>query len=185
MRTLGAGAQLARNLARRTVLHVGGRARQIPQSRAIVERAGARFLHHDGGVEDNPALLAGLVSRADMVFFPIDCVSHDAVGTVKRLCRQMGKHYEPLRSASLAALLPHLTASAQTQRPDERTFPRGEDQRSTARGQLHRGAARSRAPASASLHHAPRQVSNRERLAAFRPTMTHRPSVAIAKFALF
>jgi hypothetical protein len=45
------------------------------------------------------------VSRADHVFFPIDCISHDAVTTIKKLCRQTGKIYQPLRTASLACLL--------------------------------------------------------------------------------
>jgi hypothetical protein len=89
----------------RTVLYVGGRANQVPQLKALVERAGGRFLHHDGGIEHNATLLPGLVSRADRVFFPVDCISHDAVTTIKRLCRQAGKGYEPLRTASLACLL--------------------------------------------------------------------------------
>ena len=45
------------------------------------------------------------MNRADRVFFPIDCVSHDAVATIKRLCRLTEKSYEPLRTASLACLL--------------------------------------------------------------------------------
>jgi len=92
-------------IAGRTVLYVGGRAKQMPQLKALVERAGARFLHHDGGIEHNATLLPGMVSRADRVYFPIDCVSHDAAATVKRLCRQAGKSYQPLRTASLACLL--------------------------------------------------------------------------------
>src|SRR5262249_30544269 len=92
-------------LAGRTVLYVGGRANQMPQLKALVERAGGRFLHHDGGIEHSGTLLPGLVSRADHVFFPVDCISHDAVATIKRLCRQAGKGYEPLRTASLACLL--------------------------------------------------------------------------------
>jgi hypothetical protein len=71
----------------------------------LVERIGAGFLHHDGGIEHGAALLPGLVSRADRVLFPIDCVSHDAVAMIKRLCRQTGKRYAPLRTASLACLL--------------------------------------------------------------------------------
>jgi len=100
----GAGAQgLA--LPGVTLLYVGGRAHQIPLLRALIERIGARFLHHDGGIEHGAALLPGLVSRADRVLFPIDCVSHDAVAMIKRLCRQTGKRYAPLRTASLACLL--------------------------------------------------------------------------------
>jgi molybdate transport system regulatory protein len=42
--------------------------------------------------------------RADVLLFPIDCISHDAVATLKRLCRQLEKPYLPLRAASLATL---------------------------------------------------------------------------------
>jgi Uncharacterized protein conserved in bacteria (DUF2325) len=94
----------ALDLSTRTILYVGGRPNQIPQLKALVERTGARFLHHDGGIEHNSSLLPGLISRADVLLFPIDCISHDAVATLKRLCRQLEKPYLPLRSASLATL---------------------------------------------------------------------------------
>jgi Uncharacterized protein conserved in bacteria (DUF2325) len=98
-----------------TILYVGGRVHQIPQFKALVERTGARFLHHDGGIEHSSTLLPGLVSRADHLFFPIDCISHDAASTIKRLCRQLEKPYHPLRTASLATL-----ASALAQMSQER-----------------------------------------------------------------
>ena len=77
---------------------------QSPKLRALVERSGASFLHHDGGIEDRSGLLEAQVSRADVVFFPVDCVSHNAVGTVKRMARYMGKPYVALRSSGLTAL---------------------------------------------------------------------------------
>jgi hypothetical protein len=98
------------NLSGITVLYVGGRASQIPQFKALIERMGAHFLHHDGGLEQNVGLLPSLVSRADHVTFPVDCVSHDAMVTIKRLCRQTGRPYRPLRNASLTCLLSFLPA---------------------------------------------------------------------------
>jgi hypothetical protein len=85
-----------------TLLYVGGRPAQIGHLRALAERFGAIFLHHDGGIEERGGLLPGLVSRADAVLFPVDCVSHAAMSQVKRLCRQAGKPFLPLRSAGLA-----------------------------------------------------------------------------------
>ena len=92
-----------------TFLYVGGRPHQVPGLKAMIERTGARFLHHDGGIEDSSGLIPELVSRADRVFFPVDCISHDAMATIKRLCRLMTKTYEPLRTASLSCLLSALT----------------------------------------------------------------------------
>src|ERR1700722_15476739 len=92
-----------------TVLYVGGRANQAPQLKGLVESTKGRFLHHDGGIEHSPNLLPGLVSRADIAVFPVDCVSHDAAAAVKRVCRQLGKRYIPLRTSSLACLLSGLS----------------------------------------------------------------------------
>jgi hypothetical protein len=93
------------------VLYVGGRNHQIPQLKGLVEGANGRLLHHDGGVEHNAAMIPGLVSRADMVVFPVDCISHEAAIAVKRSCRLMGKRYVPLRTSSLACLLTALAAA--------------------------------------------------------------------------
>jgi hypothetical protein len=43
------------------------------------------------------------VSRADIVLFPTNCVSHEAMWSAKRLATQLGKPYRAMRSASLAA----------------------------------------------------------------------------------
>ena len=51
------------------VLYVGGRVNQVPQLRAVVERAGGSLLHHDGGIEHSMTLLPGLISRADCACF--------------------------------------------------------------------------------------------------------------------
>jgi hypothetical protein len=102
------------SLAGLTLLYVGGRTDKLGHLRASSERLGARFLHHDGGVDDRSGLLGGLVSRADVVMFPVDCVSHAAVGTVKRLCRQMSKPFVPLRSTGMGSFV---AALSRTTRP--------------------------------------------------------------------
>lgn len=88
-----------------TVLYVGGRPNQVAHLRAAAEQAGAMLLHHDGGIENHLHLLRGLTSQADVVVFPVDCISHHAAHMVKQLCRQTGKRFLPLRSASATSLL--------------------------------------------------------------------------------
>ena len=71
----------------------------------MVERRGGTVLTHDGGAEDSPSLLPGLVARAAVVLFAVDCFSHDAAGSIKRACRDRAILFVPLRAAGLAALL--------------------------------------------------------------------------------
>ena len=85
-----------------TLLYVGGRQAQIGHLRAVAERSGAIFLHYDGGIEERSGLLQGLISRADAVIFPVDCISYAAMSLIKRTCRQSDKPFLPLRGAGLA-----------------------------------------------------------------------------------
>ncbi|WP_247873305.1 DUF2325 domain-containing protein [Azospirillum sp. TSH64] len=40
----------------------------------------------------------------------MDCVSHAAAGRIKTLCRQAGKPFVPLRSASIASFIAAIAA---------------------------------------------------------------------------
>ncbi len=116
-RWLGQETSAPPDLAGAHVLYVGGRAHQVPQLKSLVERAGGGFLHHDGGIEHSVTLLPGLIGRADVVVFPIDCISHDAMGMVKRQCRQSATRFLPLRTSSLACLLSGLAAIESLPKP--------------------------------------------------------------------
>ena len=105
-------AGAASNLPAQRILYVGGRPGCTEQIRAALETAGGALLCHDGGRHDSPSLLPGLISQADRVAFPVDCVSHDAALTVKRLCRQLGKPWLPLRSSGLGSFLAALSEPA-------------------------------------------------------------------------
>ena len=107
----GASAPEA-DLGGATILYVGGRANQLPRFKALVEQAHGQLIHHDGGVEDAAALLPGLVGRADVTLFPVDCISHNAMAQAKRVCQQLDKPFVPLRTSSLACLLSVLPALA-------------------------------------------------------------------------
>jgi hypothetical protein len=92
-------------LSGQNVLYVGGRPNQVPAMKAAVEHLGGTLLHHDGGVEHHVVLLPGLVSRADVVVFPVDCVSHEAANAVKTHCQLVGKVFLPLRSSGISSLI--------------------------------------------------------------------------------
>lgn len=100
------------NLGGRCILYVGGRPQCVNRYRQILERWNGELLHHDGGQEKSIHELASAIARADTVVFPCDCVSHDAVCNVKKLCRQLMKRYVPLRSSGLASLMAALKTGA-------------------------------------------------------------------------
>ena len=79
------------DLREKAVLCVG-RGEEAPSlARQLVEIAGGRYLHHDGGDDaDDPALEAGL-RAADLVICQTGCVSHGAYWRVQDHCRRTGK----------------------------------------------------------------------------------------------
>lgn len=101
----GLPAPLEDILDGRTVFYCGGRPGHVETIRRLVEKCRGTFLHHDGGKEERMGLMASQLQGADIVVFPVDCVSHDAMGQVKRLCRQSGKAYRALRTSSLGSFV--------------------------------------------------------------------------------
>ncbi|KQV33687.1 MULTISPECIES: DUF2325 domain-containing protein [unclassified Rhizobium] len=93
------------------VLYVGGRRNLFDHIRAYAESRNIDLLLHDGGMEDSTTLLPALIGQAATVLFPVDHISHTAVGILKRLCREQGKSYLPLRSAGLASFLAAITGA--------------------------------------------------------------------------
>lgn len=91
-------------LGDRAVLCVGGRPASVPVYRHLVERTGGRFLHHDGGEEDNPAQLDATLAAADLVICQTGCISHDAYWRVKDHCKRTGKRCVFVDSPSTAGL---------------------------------------------------------------------------------
>jgi hypothetical protein len=77
-------------LGDRAVLCVGGRSSAVPLYRRLVEDRGARFVHHDGGDEDNVQRLQACLTAADLVICQAGCVSHDAYWRVKDHCKRTG-----------------------------------------------------------------------------------------------
>jgi len=94
----------ASDMQGRCLLYVGGRNKLKAHFRTLVEQQyGGRFLHHDGGLHGKDQCLYQVLCQADLVFCPVDCISHHACQMVKQFCK---KHHKPmvlLRSESLSA----------------------------------------------------------------------------------
>ena len=97
-------ASEAPRLDHRAVLCVGGRTASVPIYRQVIEHRGARFLHHDGGTEDNSSQLDATLAAADLVICQSGCISHNAYWRVKDHCKRTGKPCVFVETPSRAAL---------------------------------------------------------------------------------
>jgi hypothetical protein len=109
----------------RRILYVGGRPSSTPSIRALVERYGGVFRHHDGGLEDRKGLLTASVLWAELVVFPVDCVDHDSVGVLKQLCSRHAIDFLALRSAGIGSFAAALSREGERHQggpnsPDDR-----------------------------------------------------------------
>jgi hypothetical protein len=87
------------------IVYVGGRPGSNTALKSLVESFGGEFIVHDGGIEDRKGLLAPAVARADRVVFPVDCIDHDSMNTLKRVCDRHDVPYHPVRTASVASFV--------------------------------------------------------------------------------
>ncbi|WP_321795526.1 DUF2325 domain-containing protein [Caballeronia sp. J97] len=98
------------------IVYVGGRPNSNAVLKSLVDAAGGELIVHDGGIEDRKGLLAAALPHADVVLFPVDCIDHDSMSMLKRVCERNGVEYSPLRTASVASFVEfvaRLNASAQ------------------------------------------------------------------------
>jgi hypothetical protein len=101
----GGGKTALPPLDGKCVLYVGGRPGCADRLCKMVATAGGKLLVHDGGIEDRDGLLATMLPRAQMVVFPIDCISHNAMHVAKQACARRGIACHPIRSASVASFV--------------------------------------------------------------------------------
>jgi hypothetical protein len=91
-------------LAERSILCVGGRSGNVATYRALIERAGGQFAHHDGGLEDNTNRLEASLAAADLVICQTGCISHSAYWRVKDFCKRTGKRCVFIDNPSISSL---------------------------------------------------------------------------------
>ena len=89
----------------RRIVYVGGRPGSNQALRRWVTSAGGELTVHDGGIEDRKGLLAAALAGADLAVFPVDCIDHDSMNTLKRVCDRHQVAYHPLRTASVASFV--------------------------------------------------------------------------------
>jgi hypothetical protein len=105
----GSKAAELTNLSGKRVVYVGGRPGSNAALRQLVESAGGDFVVHDGGIEDRKGMFAAALPRADIVVFPVDCIDHDSMNLLKRVCDRHQVDYHPVRTASVASFVELMT----------------------------------------------------------------------------
>lgn len=101
------------DLCGRKILYVGGRINSCPHLKSATETVNGCFIYHDGGLEENPHKLTAALQQADVVFFPTDCVSHEASNRVKDFCNRAKKPLVQLKSSGVSSFKESLHQFAQ------------------------------------------------------------------------
>ena len=96
--------KIALRLHDQSVLCVGGRSGNVATYRALIERVGAQFAHHDGGLEDNANQLDASLAAADLVICQTGRISHSAYWRVKDHCKRTGKRCVFIDNPSISSL---------------------------------------------------------------------------------
>lgn len=91
-------------LKEKVILCFGGRSGNIANYRDVIEKVGANFSHHDGGLEDNPNALDAVLAAADLVICQTGCISHNAYWRVKDFCKRTGKQCVFIENPSVSSL---------------------------------------------------------------------------------
>lgn len=100
------------HLQGKRIVYVGGRPGTHTVLKKLVESANGELVVHDGGIEDRKGMFAATLPRADLVVFPVDCIDHDSMNTLKRVCERHQVAWYPLRTASAACFIELMTRTA-------------------------------------------------------------------------
>lgn len=91
-------------LSEKCVLCVGGYARLYPEYRRLIEAAGGCLWIYRGNQRKDSKRLPSLLTHADMVLCPIDCVNHETYFIVRQYCKESGKPCVLLQRSNVSTL---------------------------------------------------------------------------------
>ncbi|SFW30452.1 DUF2325 domain-containing protein [Nitrosovibrio sp. Nv17] len=83
------------------ILCVGGRATLYPAYRRLIEASGGHFLIYRGDPQEKISYLPTLLTRADAIICPVDCVNHTVYFAIRRYCTRFGKPCAMLERSGL------------------------------------------------------------------------------------
>lgn len=103
--------ECCRHLCEKRVLIVGGITKLRSHYQNVVENLGGNFEYHDGYLKSGEKELESLIKKSDIILCPVDCNSHGACISVKKICKRIKKPYHMLASSSLSSISDALTAA--------------------------------------------------------------------------
>jgi len=121
-----AAAAASFSLDDRCVLCVGGLTGARNHYRAEIETRCGRFIHHDGGREDNLHRLAPMLAAADIVICASGNISHNAYHLVKTTCKKLGKPCVLVKGTGIASFVDGLGSLARRAAPAAGPSQRGD-----------------------------------------------------------
>ncbi len=101
------------NLNGKKVALIGGLAKAAIHYEQAIRQLGGSCVRHNGNANQGDKKLTKIIRQADVVFCPVDCVSHGTVSSAKKLCRVLQKPCYFLRSSGISYIREKLREVAQ------------------------------------------------------------------------
>ena len=90
------------DLQGKRVALIGGLTRASGHYEQAISDLGGLCMRYEGGTNQGHKKLARIIRQADVVFCPVDCVSHGTASAAKKLCRSLDKPCHFLRSSGIS-----------------------------------------------------------------------------------
>ena len=97
----------------KTIALIGGLGKASTHYEHIIQELGGYCLYHDGDLRHGRKRFAEMIHQADIVLCPVDCNSHGAATSTKKLCKAMHKPCYFLRSSGISYVREKLREIAQ------------------------------------------------------------------------
>lgn len=92
------------DLCSKRILIVGGITKFKAIYKSLIEESGGEFEYMDGYMKGGDKALDSKIKRCDIIFCPVDCNSHNACLSVKKLCKKHKKTFHMLKSSSISGI---------------------------------------------------------------------------------
>lgn len=90
------------DLRGKRVALIGGLTRASGHYEQTISDLGGLCMRYEGSANQGHKKLARIIRQADVVFCPVDCVSHGTASAAKKLCRSLDKPCHFLRSSGIS-----------------------------------------------------------------------------------